>query len=523
MTIIIDNSGSSGGGGGGVNPGVVPQHAYYDTANTVASDSNQQKGALGTQLRAVEFVLDFMATDNYYVDPVAGNDANPGTLALPFQTIGRAMRQVAANIRPGAFQVNLANGTYNELLFVQDMMGCASDPDYGNSVIKVVGNIAAPNLCEINVAAGPCVYNISKSAVLYLDGVNLVSGGAIGTYGVYANGSRTFLNNVSIDGPRVGIQAEANAEIRWISGAAGGTVDAVTDGIVLKSSYFRTDRNLVLQGVRTSGATIKDNSCFELSTFASSFQSTGDLGAGGCSYNLLIQSGGVFRCPSSVTFDLENAISGPDSCGIKTESGGLFEADSGCIFNFTNDTRAGQLDDDSTIKIGTGAFFNYLGGTASEWRVSDSSNLLNGSVAATASIIDNSTNGYKYGHDFRYVDTVAGLHSGKLPDNVTRYVNFSQLQGNYIPIYIATRDEVIVRMDVITRVSNGAGNTDTYTVVRNGVDQAMTLSITNATFGQTVANPVSLIDSDTVGIKVETDVVTAAEDMIVQLVIQKVN
>lgn len=118
--------------------------------------------------------------------------------------------------------------------------------------------------------------------------------------------------------------------------------------------------------------------------------------------------------------------------------------------------------------------------------------------------------------------TVSGNQSGALPQGLTLYFAHETTQSNDFPLYVAQGNERVVTFQGFSIVGNGAAHTDTYTVVKNGVDTTMTFSITNGTSGSTAANQVDLVAGDRVSFKVDTDAATAAEDVIVQATIEQV-
>lgn len=114
---------------------------------------------------------------------------------------------------------------------------------------------------------------------------------------------------------------------------------------------------------------------------------------------------------------------------------------------------------------------------------------------------------------------VTAQHSGDVMKGSTLYLSQSQLQDNLMPLYVATGACTVSRLQIVSRVSNGAGVTDTYTVVKNGVDQTMVASVTNSTTGFTITNPVTLAANDVVALKVATGVASVASDVLAVLTI----
>lgn len=105
--------------------------------------------------------------------------------------------------------------------------------------------------------------------------------------------------------------------------------------------------------------------------------------------------------------------------------------------------------------------------------------------------------------------------SGVLLAGATNYASQDGLQTTYIPLYVATAARTVTQFQAVSRVSNGAAHTDTYTVVKNGIDTTMTFSITNGTTGTTTSNQVALVSGDTIGFKVVTGAGTVGEDVLI--------
>ena len=82
-----------------------------EEAEQIASDVQENSALAGVALLGAT-----TAAMNLYVDPVAGLDTNPGTLALPFQTIAAALAAVPQTIKH-VVTINLANGDYDEYLY----------------------------------------------------------------------------------------------------------------------------------------------------------------------------------------------------------------------------------------------------------------------------------------------------------------------------------------------------------------------------------------------------------------------
>lgn len=114
---------------------------------------------------------------------------------------------------------------------------------------------------------------------------------------------------------------------------------------------------------------------------------------------------------------------------------------------------------------------------------------------------------------------VGSGQGGALPQGVTVYFQNDQAQGNPFPLYIAQANSTVSKFQALSRVANGAAHTDTYTVVKNGVDTTMTFAITNGSTGSTILNPVSLVAGDWLSVKCLTGAATVAEDIRAQMTV----
>lgn len=114
---------------------------------------------------------------------------------------------------------------------------------------------------------------------------------------------------------------------------------------------------------------------------------------------------------------------------------------------------------------------------------------------------------------------ISGSNVGDLPQGMTLFLGKENSRDSEVPLFIATGNQTISRLDVLSITGNGVGHTDTYAVVLNGVVQSMTVAIANDDAGSTTSNPVSLVAGDRVAIRVVTHAATGAKDVIAQLTI----
>jgi hypothetical protein len=141
------------------------------------------------------FLNNPLNTFNVYV-ATTGNDANPGTAALPFRTIQKGVNALLHAVCPqseyGAVQLNVADGSYNEQVF------CG--PTFGTFIIQ--GNTNNPQNVVVT-SSGP-VFIFAGPASWILSGFELHGTNSFGKFGLVDNvgnmcsvliGSCNFGNN----------------------------------------------------------------------------------------------------------------------------------------------------------------------------------------------------------------------------------------------------------------------------------------------------------------------------------------
>lgn len=108
------------------------------------------------------------ANTAYYV-ATTGNDANPGTAALPWLTIQKAINYVYQNIDTAGYSItiNVADGTYTGAVSINGAL-------VGNGVLSLTGNIVTPTNCVISVTNNACI-SVTGGASLILGGFKLTS------------------------------------------------------------------------------------------------------------------------------------------------------------------------------------------------------------------------------------------------------------------------------------------------------------------------------------------------------------
>lgn len=504
------------GGSGTINNGTPPHHAYYSGVNTIDSDGNMRKGTYGTELTGIDYLLANGVTYRYYVDP-AGNDANPGTLAQPFQTIGRGIRQWIGNIRAGSCILNLGAGTYNEQTMIPAFMADFEDVDAGQCVLKIVGDAATPSNVVINNNGGGVIWHSTPSTTLWMDGVTITSDNlGVGSYGLTINNSYCVLENVDFVDNRNNILVTNGGTLVWRNNANGGNLTALEDVITIDGGYASIQTILTTTGNRESAFKV-NNGYVEFKFNGTTLNASGTS----CDSHFKITNGGIVKLRDGMTLNLSEANSGGSAASFKVGAGCVFEMGATTTVNITNCTNAGILTENAVWKNGNACTFNYLGTTNNNWYINNNSTVINSDVFSGATLLNTDTTGDNYGLDWRFKEIISAQHVGALPVGATNFMTGYQVSASNMPLYLAFANEIIDSFAVRSNSTNGAGHTDTYTIHKNGIATGMTISLTNSGSGFTTSNPVTLASGDEVSIEVVSDAATTAGNILCQFSVRK--
>jgi hypothetical protein len=518
MKIIKGGSAAGGGGGGSgtVGPSTSPRFAYFNGATTVTGDANMLKGAQGTELLAISYLLNQGTTAEYYVSKT-GNDSNAGTIGSPFLTIARGIQQWAANLRPGNCVLNIGAGTYDEQLTAPNFLA-NSTTGIAPSVLQIVGaDTEDPSQTVINVDADTVFKSYNTQTVLYFDGITFASDtlGTSDTFGLDVRLAAVVLGNVNFDGTRSAIRIGYGGLVFWLNNNDGGQIDAFLDGILVDQGRFICAADLNIAGARNSGCRVINNGIVELTSDVSTFTAGGES----CVNNIAVESGGIFTTGSGITFALSEANTTFSSVAFRLDSGKV-NMGSGCTVNITDCSQSGYFTGNSVWKDNS-CVFNYLGSTGNNWYIGDNSTVLNSDQFTTGVINSTSDAGTNFALDWRYISQYSASALAGLPSSATRYISTNGLSATYIPFYIAQGNEIVDLMEIRTLTAAGVGLTDTYTLQLNGADTAMVASLNDTTSGDNNTNKIILSSGDSVGVKVLSATASATTNVYVQISVRK--
>lgn len=468
-------------------------------------------------------------TKNFYV-ATTGSDSNNGeAVGTPFLTIQKAIDVAGSSIHGGEVIINIADGTYNENLLAKDIIGSKGDIVRGNSVVTLLGNTALPsNVIIIGDSTTLATFKqINSSTIYILDGLDLRSDSGVNSRAIYVDHSILYVRALNISLVSTGFLIDNSSRVKIEDVATGGTWAVLVAGISSsRGSTVIISKNLTLTGFNSFGFAISGSSNVFYSPPSGSTSTFTADPVTKAFVAFQVSQFSVFNC-TLVGAAIMN-ITDITRVGLGfvlriINNGTMFFNGSGtAAINITNAIRTATIEENSFYTEGTASIWTHVGYSPTylidPGSAQVSVNEFSGAVAVGFAVTPVS----KYGSDFRYIDPIRGFHSGVFPLATTAYFTANQIQSDYFPLYIAQEDEIVDKLQMSSRVGNGVAHTDTYTVVKNGVDTTMVLAITDAASGSTTTNPVTLAAGDTIGIKVATDAATVAADIDALLSVRKI-
>ena len=128
----------------------------------------------------------------------------------------------------------------------------------------------------------------------------------------------------------------------------------------------------------------------------------------------------------------------------------------------------------------------------------------------------------RFASDNRYVERICFTAFGELPQGYGGVgIGPNGVSGTDYPIYVATENCEVIAIAALTRISNGATHTDTYTVVVNGTPSALAVPLTNSTANFATSPSVPLTAGDQVSVRFTSDAATAAQDITIEILVRR--
>lgn len=455
----------------------------------------------------VQFPLSSVAQPHdLYVNPL-GDDNNSGdSLTEPYKTHARALSRISASVIGGYWRIHAAAGTYAENLFAVETLGGARSNVYGNNVVEFIGDELSPANVQLGTS-GTIFDSLNCNTAYLFRGYAFVGSGS--STGIRASRAIVFIRNCTFAGCSSPMLLINNSRGTWEPSTTGNTITGGSNAISVASNSFLS----IQSSMNFSGQT---NTCFLASTTAqtavSSNLSFTAVSSGALAFAMGQTNGYLGLNGSNNTYNLTGF-----QYPIRTQTGGTYQGGINCTFNLTNCNSIGWASEYGRwADPGSATVYNRLGTTPALFYKADValvfSNTIQAAwfrqVASTASL----------GIDYKYRQPIIAQNVGTLPTSATRYFVGNALNTSYVPCFIVDKAGFLESLRVIA-TANGS-NTDTYTVVVNGVDTALTCSITNGTTGTDLITNISVAVGDTVGFKVVSDTATTAANPIVQCMLR---
>lgn len=447
---------------------------------------------------------------NIYVTKAGNDDTGDGSFGAPYLTIQKALDSVASSLYEGAVNINVGDGTYAENLTAVPILNAAKNTGYGDGHIRIVGNPVDETLVVIKPPSGIVFTSNNSLCRTVLDNLTLEGIDGQGMYGIGASGGRVILRNITLNNLATGLYVNGEAYVQALSFATlrFDSDEPSAQGIVCEENSFTEllgqveMENLTGTHIRVRTGAVLVHRYATLDAISS------NAGVG-----LVVEHDGVAYIGAGWTLtDL--------SVGLAVGDRGTMYL-GGASFDFDSLNSAFIIGDEGVVEAES-CSFAYSNGTPAVVTIYPgalgiSSNVFGG---ATLSYVA-STSGYHHGYDQRYTSFVQGHATGTLPSGASNYMTQGAVQAGIYQLYIATVNEIIEELRVYMETASGVGKSDTFTVVKNGVDTSMAISMNNVQSGSTTSNQVSLVAGDRVAIKVASAAATAGANVIAQLKIRK--
>lgn len=469
-------------------------------------------------------------TTNLYVAKT-GSDSNPGTSALPFLTIQAAIDYVAAGLFPGNVIINIGDGTYSENIIAKGMMGKttyattgSTTIPLGQSMITLLGDATTPgDVIIVGSGAGAATFSMENCHTQYtVNGVEMRNVSTKPAFYVSGYQSQLTVTNVSSSLVLGFMTVAFGARMFYANGSAGGTHALAGGNFILATTfaYVRIDRGLTVTGVAISVVNALRGAYVQFNTTGQAYSFSANSASGASAF--ASNSSSIVGFGSGDTIAINNRSAPVFRC-TGTNGGGSYVIQGGATFNMTDCTGgACRIDQGGIYAENAASTWNYLGTSVATYSIYDGSMSysFNNFTSAVPTFVVQDTD-FKFGADWRYQDITSWNIAGAVVVGNTGYVTHNAQQADYLPTYIAQQDCVVDKLQVRSRVANGAGQSDVYTLMKNGVDTTMVVTVTNGLTASTTTNPVVLAADDYLSLKLVSAAATTAEDVLIQAVIRK--
>jgi hypothetical protein len=179
------------------------------------------------------------ANTTFYVDPVAGVDTNPGTVAFPWKTFTGAMANILAmDLRSYPVNLQLADGNYTETAGNIGPLGLLLSGNNSANILTIKGN--ASNISAVNVTLGSFGIYCATWGMVRLQDFTVTST----FYGITASaaGMALTLSNMRLAGNNlaVGMRVQAGSVVTISNNLTFASTSANTQALLFGTSASRT-------------------------------------------------------------------------------------------------------------------------------------------------------------------------------------------------------------------------------------------------------------------------------------------
>lgn len=429
--IFPPSSGGAGGGGGNVTGiGSATSIPIWTSGSNISANVNFTRDNFYQVVRNVEGfrTTDTPATVNYYVNPGTGSDLNPCTVLAPCATIAHT-QSVTELVAGGIVQINLADATYTENVAVHDILGNAGDTNYGNNVIRFVGNTKTPG----NVVWVTSTSVTLNSTSVVFDGITFDGGGSGNNF--LAFGGNIFMRNVDFRNSQNAIQLVTRSNMTWENVPNGGNINSTDTGIIVNTNCnFVSRRNLTITGQTGRSITLVNRGTMSIAHPATTLTLDGD-NAVGAEVGIEVRRGSFFGFFAD-TLNISHINAGGDGFPLKAIDGAMIYIDDGSTVAINTSTRGGAVLGPSYFQDGltTGSTWTYGAGVSDSWTFNDDAQIYSLSGLGGAAIISDNSAGFIQGSWWNHQRTVTTTTTMTANDQQILVNNSASMDVNLLPV-----------------------------------------------------------------------------------------